>query len=94
MKITETIDIRFPKTLAEPCACRPTKKRAQAAGRRHRPHGQWAACVPTPARATSVWNLPELCAIEVFPDRIEIGAGVNATRSWATPCRSTATCRR
>ena len=37
---------------------------------------QWAAGVPAPERATSVWNLPELCAIEVFPDRIEIGAGV------------------
>ena len=37
---------------------------------------QWAAGVPTPVRATSVWNLPELSAIDVFPDRIEVGAGV------------------
>ena len=77
MKITETIDIRFPKTLAEAVrlqANEQTRGKLLAGGTDLMV--QWAAGVPTPARATSVWNLPELCAIEVFPDRIEIGAGV------------------
>ena len=77
MKITETIDIRFPKTLAEAVrlqADEQTRGKLLAGGTDLMV--QWAAGVPTPERATSVWNLPELCAIEVFPDRIEIGAGV------------------
>ena len=77
MKITETIDIRFPKTLAEAVrlqANEQTRGKLLAGGTDLMV--QWAAGVPTPERATSVWNLPELCAIEVFPDRIEIGAGV------------------
>ena len=77
MKITEKIDIRFPKTLAEAVrlqAAENTRGKLLAGGTDLMV--QWAAGVPTPERATSVWNLPELCAIEVFPDRIEIGAGV------------------
>ena len=77
MKTTETIDIRFPKTLAEAVrlqADENTRGTLLAGGTDLMV--QWAAGVPTPERATSVWNLPELCAIEVFPDRIEIGAGV------------------
>ena len=77
MKITESIDIRFPKTLAEAVrlqADEQTRGKLLAGGTDLMV--QWAAGVPTPERATSVWNLPELCAIEVFPDRIEIGAGV------------------
>lgn len=77
MKITETIDIRFPKTLAEAVrlqADEQTRGKLLAGGTDLMV--QWAAGVPTPERATSVWNLPELCAIEMFPDRIEIGAGV------------------
>ena len=77
MKITENIDIRFPKTLAEALrlqASDQTRGKLLAGGTDLMV--QWAAGVPTPARATSVWNLPELSAIEVFPDRIEIGAGV------------------
>lgn len=77
MKITETIDIRFPKTLAEAVrlqADKQTRGKLLAGGTDLMV--QWAAGVPTPERATSVWNLPELCAIEVFPDRIEVGAGV------------------
>ena len=77
MKITEKIDIRFPKTLAEAVrlqASENTRGKLLAGGTDLMV--QWAAGVPVPERATSVWNLPELCAIEVFPDRIEIGAGV------------------
>ena len=77
MKITEKIDVRFPKTLAEAVrlqASENTRGKLLAGGTDLMV--QWAAGVPAPERATSVWNLPELCAIEVFPDRIEIGAGV------------------
>ncbi len=77
MKITENIDIRFPQTLAAALrlqAAEKTRGKLLAGGTDLMV--QWAAGVPVPERATSVWNLPELCAIEVFPDRIEIGAGV------------------
>ena len=77
MKTTETIDIRFPKTLAEAVRLQADEKtRGKLLAGGTDLMVQWAAGVPTPERATSVWNLPELCAIEVFPDRIEIGAGV------------------
>lgn len=77
MKITEKIDLRFPKTLAEALrlqASEQTRGKLLAGGTDLMV--QWAAGVPIPERAVSVWNLPELSAIEVFPDRIEIGAGV------------------
>ena len=77
MKITEKIDIRFPKTLAEAVrlqAAENTRGKLLAGGTDLMV--QWAAGVPTPERATSVWNLPELSAIELFDDFIEVGAGV------------------
>ena len=77
MKTTETIDIRFPKTLAEAVRLQASEKtRGKLLAGGTDLMVQWASGVPVPARATSVWDLPELCAIEVFPDRIEIGAGV------------------
>ena len=77
MKTTERIDLRFPKTLAEALrlqASEQTRGKLLAGGTDLMV--QWAAGVPIPERAVSVWNLPELSAIELFPDRIEIGAGV------------------
>ena len=77
MKTTEKIDLRFPKTLAEALrlqASEQTRGKLLAGGTDLMV--QWAAGVPIPERAVSVWNLPELSAIEMFPDRIEIGAGV------------------
>ena len=77
MKITETIDIRFPKTLAEAVRLQADEKtRGKLLAGGTDLMVQWAAGVPIPDRAVSVWNLPELSAIEVFPDRIEVGAGV------------------
>ena len=77
MKITETIDIRFPKTLAEAVRLQADEKtRGKLLAGGTDLMVQWAAGVPIPERAVSVWNLPELSAIEVFPDRIEVGAGV------------------
>ena len=86
MKITEKIDIRFPRTLAEALrlqAKEETRGKLLAGGTDLMV--QWAAGVPAPERATSVWNLPELSAIEVFPDFIEIGAGV--THAFLRDCR-------
>ena len=77
MKITETIDIRYPKTLAEAVRLQADEKtRGKLLAGGTDLMVQWAAGVPIPERAVSVWNLPELSAIEMFPDRIEIGAGV------------------
>ena len=77
MKITETIDIRFPKTLAEAVRLQADEKtRGKLLAGGTDLMVQWAAGVPIPERTVSVWNLPELSAIEVFPDRIEVGAGV------------------
>ena len=77
MKITEKIDLRFPKTLAEAVrlqASETTRGKLLAGGTDLMV--QWAAGVPSPERATSVWNLPELTAIELGDDFIEVGAGV------------------
>ena len=85
MKITEKIDLRFPKTLAEALrlqADEPTRGKLLAGGTDLMV--QWASGVPPPARATSIWNLPELSAIEVFPDYLEIGAGV--THAFLVDC--------
>ena len=77
MKITEKIDLRFPKTLAEALRLQADEKtRGKLLAGGTDLMVQWAAGVPIPGRAVSVWNLPELSAIEVFPDRIEVGAGV------------------
>ena len=77
MKITEKIDLRFPKTLAEALRLQADEKtRGKLLAGGTDLMVQWAAGVPIPERAVSVWNLPELSAIEVFPDRIEVGAGV------------------
>lgn len=77
MKITEKIDLRFPKTLVEALRLQASEKtRGKLLAGGTDLMVQWAAGVPIPERAVSVWNLPELSAIEVFPDRIEIGAGV------------------
>ena len=85
MKTTESIDIRFPKTLAEALrlqAGEATRGKLLAGGTDLMV--QWASGVPPPARATSIWNLPELSAIEVFPDYLEIGAGV--THAFLVDC--------
>ena len=77
MRITEKIDLRFPKTLAEALRLQADEKtRGKLLAGGTDLMVQWAAGVPIPERAVSVWNLPELSAIEVFPDRIEVGAGV------------------
>ncbi|NCA81403.1 MAG: xanthine dehydrogenase family protein subunit M [Opitutae bacterium] len=78
MNITEKIDLRFPKSLAEALrlqAHEQTRGKLLAGGTDLMV--QWAAGVPIPARATSLWNLPELCAIEIFDGHLEIGAGVS-----------------
>lgn len=81
MKITEKINIRFPKTLAEALrlqAAEKTRGRLLAGGTDLMV--QWASGVPAPALATSVWNLPELTTLEICGDIIEIGAGVTHAR--------------
>ena len=86
MKITENIDIRFPKSLAEALrlqAGEKTRGKLLAGGTDLMV--QWAAGVPVPERAVSVWNLPELSAIEIFPGFIEIGAGV--THAFLRDCK-------
>ncbi len=87
MSITESIDIRFPKTLAEALrlqADESTRGKLLAGGTDLMV--QWASGVPVPPRATSLWNLPELSSIEVFPDHILIGSGVtHAFLRDATP---------
>ena len=77
MKTTEKIDIRFPKTLAEAVRLQADEKtRGKLLAGGTDLMVQWASGAPRPERATSVWNLPELSAIEIFPDCVEIGAGV------------------
>lgn len=86
MKITEKIDIRFPKNLAEAVRLQANEKtRGKLLAGGTDLMVQWAAGVPIPERATSVWNLPELTTIEVFPDFVEIGAGV--THAFLCECR-------
>ena len=85
MKMTEKIEFRFPKTLKEALrlqANEQTRGKLLAGGTDLMV--QWAAGVPIPERATSLWNLPELCTIEVFPDFIEIGSGV--THAFLRDC--------
>jgi len=85
MKITESIDIRFPKTLTEALRLQANAKtRGTLLAGGTDLMVQWAAGVPTPERATSLWNLPELSSIEIFPDVIEIGAGV--THAFLRDC--------
>ena len=77
MKTTEKIDLRFPKTLAEAVRLQADEKtRGKLLAGGTDLMVQWASGAPRPERATSVWNLPELSAIEIFPDCVEIGAGV------------------
>ncbi|HAL91907.1 MAG TPA: hypothetical protein DCM68_02640, partial [Verrucomicrobia bacterium] len=86
MKITEKIDIRFPKTLAEALRLQADEKtRGKLLAGGTDLMVQWAAGVPTPERATSLWNLPELSAIEIFDDFVEIGAGV--THAFLRDCK-------
>ena len=86
MKITEKIDIRFPKNLAEAVRLQANEKtRGKLLAGGTDLMVQWAAGVPAPERATSVWNLPELTAIEVFPGFVEIGAGV--THAFLCECK-------
>ena len=85
MKTTEHIDIRCPRTLAEALrlqADERTRGTLLAGGTDLMV--QWASGVPTPVRATSVWNLPEISAIEVCADCLEIGAGV--THAFLVDC--------
>lgn len=77
MKLTEKIDFRFPATLVEALRLQAnanTRGKLLAGGTDLMV--QWAAGVVPPERVTSVWNLPELSAIDIFPGFIEIGAGV------------------
>jgi CO/xanthine dehydrogenase FAD-binding subunit len=86
MKITENVDIRFPKTLAAALRLQADERtRGKLLSGGTDLMVQWAAGVPVPARATSLWNLPELSAIELFPDYVEIGAGV--THAFLVDCR-------
>ena len=85
MKITEKIDLRFPKTLAAALRLQADEKtRGKLLAGGTDLMVQWAAGAPVPARATSVWNLPELSAIEIFPEFVEIGAGV--THAFLRDC--------
>jgi len=77
MSITETIDIRFPKTLAEALRLQAnanTRGKLLAGGTDLMV--QWASGVPVPERATSLWDLPGLCEIEIRDDDILVGSGV------------------
>ena len=88
MKTTEKIDVRFPKTLAEALrlqAAEKTRGKLLAGGTDLMV--QWAAGVPAPERAVSIWDLPELCAIEIHADHVEIGAGV--THAFLADARPT-----
>jgi len=86
MRTTESIDIRFPKTLQEALRLQANAKtRGTLLAGGTDLMVQWAGGVPTPERATSLWNLPELSAIELFPDTIEIGAGV--THAFLCDCK-------
>jgi CO/xanthine dehydrogenase FAD-binding subunit len=86
MKTTEKIDIRFPKTLAAALRLQADEKtRGKLLAGGTDLMVQWAAGLPIPERATSLWNLPELSAIEVFDDYIEIGAGV--THAFLGECK-------
>lgn len=77
MKITEKIDIRFPKNLAEALQLQAREKtRGTLLAGGTDLMVQWVSGTPPPARATSLWNLPELCEIEIHDDDILIGAGV------------------
>jgi CO/xanthine dehydrogenase FAD-binding subunit len=77
MKITEKIDLRFPKNLVEALRLQADEKtRGKLLAGGTDLMVQWASGVPVPERAISLWNLPELCAIEMGKDCIEIGAGV------------------
>jgi CO/xanthine dehydrogenase FAD-binding subunit len=77
MKITEPIDIRFPTTLHEALRLQANEKtRGKLLAGGTDLMVQWASGVPVPERATSVWNLPGLCEIEVRDTDILIGAGV------------------
>jgi CO/xanthine dehydrogenase FAD-binding subunit len=86
MRITESIDIRFPKTLQEALRLQANAKtRGTLLAGGTDLMVQWAGGVPPPKRATSLWNLPELSAIELFPDTVEIGAGV--THAFLCDCK-------
>lgn len=86
MKTTENIDIRFPENLAEALRLQANANtRGQLLAGGTDLMVQWASGVPVPQRATSLWNLPELSAIEVFSDHIEIGACV--THAFLVECR-------
>jgi len=77
MNRTDSIDIRFPGRLEEALRLQARDNtRGQVLAGGTDLMVQWAAGVPLPPRATSVWNLPELVEIEVTDRYIQIGAGV------------------
>lgn len=85
MNITEKIDIRFPKNLAEALRLQADEKtRGKLLCGGTDLMVQWACGVPIPERATSLWNLPELSSIEICGNIIEIGAGV--THAFLRDC--------
>ncbi len=77
MSITEKIDIRFPKTLADALRLQASgKTRGKLLAGGTDLLVQWASGVPVPERATSLWDLPGLCEIEIRDDDILVGSGV------------------
>ena len=86
MKNIEKIAFQFPATLAAAIrlqANEKTRGRLLAGGTDLMV--QWASGVPPPARVTSLWNLPEISAIQIRPDHVEIGAGV--THAFLGDCQ-------
>ncbi|MDR0993809.1 MAG: FAD binding domain-containing protein [Verrucomicrobiota bacterium] len=81
----DLLNIRFPKTLDEAVAFQAderTRGRLLAGGTDLMV--QWAAGAPPPQRLISIWGLPELSAIRVSKEMVEIGAGV--THAFLRDC--------
>ena len=86
MKNIEKIAFQFPTTLAAALRLQANEKtRGKLLAGGTDLMVQWASGVPTPERVTSLWNLPEISAIRVLADHVEIGAGV--THAFLVDCQ-------